>query len=93
MYYVLCTIMYYVLRNKTCAQSIDDVTLLGVMIDKKLTFEKYIDYLVLMAQYKPHALRCIRKFLTIEKAKTLCNRQLIQLCTFNMDVLWENILF
>ena len=32
--------------NLTCIQSSDDVTLLGVMIDKNLTFKKHIDNLV-----------------------------------------------
>ena len=59
--------------NSTCTQSSDDVTLLGVMIDKNLTFKKKIDNLVRKAQYKFHALRCIRKCLTIEKAKILGN--------------------
>ena len=59
--------------NLTCVQSSDDVTLLGVMIDKNLTFKKHIDNLVCKAQYKLHALRRIRKFLTIEKAKILGN--------------------
>ena len=66
------------------------MTLLGVIIDKNLTFKKHIDNLVRKAQYKLHALRRIRKFLTIEKAKILGNafyRQSIQLCTFDMDVL------
>ena len=64
----------YILKiNLTCVQSRDDVTLLGVMIDKNLTFKKHIDNLVRKAQYKLHALRCIRKFYTIEKAKILCN--------------------
>ena len=59
--------------NSTCVQYSDDVTLMSVMIDKNLTFKKYIDNLVRKAQYKRHALRCIRKFLTIEKAKILGN--------------------
>ena len=59
--------------NLTCVQSSDDVTLLGVMTDKNLTFKKHIDNLVRKAQYKLHALRRIRKFLTIEKAKILGN--------------------
>ena len=59
--------------NLTCVQSSDDVTLLGVMIDKNLTFKKHVGNLVRKAQYKLHALRRIRKFLTIEKAKILGN--------------------
>ena len=59
--------------NSICLQSSDDVTLLGVMIDKNLTFKNYVGNLVRKAQYKLHALRCIRKFLTIEKPKILGN--------------------
>ena len=65
---------------QTCVQSGDDVTFLGVITEKNLTFKKhnltfkkYIDNLVRKAQYKRHALRRIRKFLTIEKAKILGN--------------------
>ena len=59
--------------DSTCVQSNDDVTLLGVLTDKKLTFKKHVDNLVCKDQYKIHALRRIRKFLTIEKAKILAN--------------------
>ena len=59
--------------NSTCVQSSDDVTLLGGMIDKNLTFKKRIGNIVRKTQYKLHALRHIRKFLTIEKAKILGN--------------------
>ena len=64
-----------ILGDKTCYKHIlkinstsDDVTLLDVRIDKNLTFKKHIGNLV-----KLHALRRIRKFLTIEKAKILGN--------------------
>ena len=60
--------------NSTCIQSSDDVTLLGLMIDKNLFFKNiYIDDLVRKTQYKLHALRHIRKSLTTEKAKILGN--------------------
>ena len=59
--------------NSTCVQSSDDVTVLGVMIDKNLTFQKHTDNLVRKAQYELHALWRIRKCLTIEKAKILAN--------------------
>ena len=49
------------------------MTLLGVIIDKNLTFKKHIDNLVCKAQYKLHSLQRIRTFLTIEKAKILGN--------------------
>ena len=54
--------------NSTCVQSSDDIILLGVMIDKNLTFKKHVYNLVWKTQYKFHALRRIRKFLTIDKA-------------------------
>ena len=43
-----------------------------ISIDKKLTF-KHIENFCRKAQYKhkPHVLRCVRKLLTIEKAKIL----------------------
>ena len=44
----------------------DDVLLLGITIDKKLTFKEHVENLCRKAQYKLHALRRIRKFLTIE---------------------------
>ena len=59
--------------DSTCVQSSDDVTFLGVMIDKNLTFKKHIDNLIHKAQYKLHALRRRRKVLAIEKAKILGN--------------------
>ena len=59
--------------NLRCVQSSDDVTLLSVIIANSLTFKKHIDNLVRRAQYKLHALQRIRKFLTVEKAKTLGN--------------------
>ena len=49
------------------------VELLGVIIDNKLTFKDHINTLSRRASYKVHALRRIRKYLTFEKAKLLCN--------------------
>ena len=43
------------------------------MIDKNLTFKKHVGDLVRKAHYKLHALRRIRKFLAIEKAKIVGN--------------------
>ena len=64
----------HILRiNLTFAQSCDEVILLGVVIDKSLDFKKHIDNFVRKAQYKLHALRRIRKFLNVEKAKELVN--------------------
>ena len=60
-------------NNLTCFQSSEDVTLLGVIIDKSSTFKKHFENLVCKAQYKLHAQRRIWKFLTVEKAKVLGN--------------------
>ena len=46
-------------NNLTCFQSSEDVTLLGVITDKSLTFKKHVDNSVCKAQYKLHALRHI----------------------------------
>ena len=50
-----------------------EVELLGVTIDSQLKFKKHINSLCRKASYKLHALRRIRNFLTVEKAKMLAN--------------------
>ena len=42
--------------------------LLGIIIDKTLNFKKHIENLCRTAQCKLHALRRIRKYLTVDKA-------------------------
>ena len=59
--------------NLIQVEASDDVLLVGITIDKKLTFKQQIENLCRRAQYKLHALRRIKKFLTIEKAKILGN--------------------
>ena len=59
--------------NSIKVEASNDVLLLGITIDKKLTFKQHAENLCQKAQYKLHTLRCIRKFLTIEKAKMLAN--------------------
>ena len=49
----------------------DEVELLGITIDKALNFKKHIENSCCTAQYKLHALRRIRKYLTLGKAKLL----------------------
>ena len=56
----------------TIAES-DEVELIGLTIDKKLNLTKHIDKLCRNAQKKLHALRRIRKHLSLGKAKTLGN--------------------
>ena len=51
----------------------DEVELLGITIEKALNFKRDIENLCLTAQYKPHPLRRIRKYLTLYKAKLLGN--------------------
>ena len=53
--------------NLTYVQSSDAAILIGVIIDKSLTFQKHIDNFVWKVQYKFYVLRRIRKFLTVEK--------------------------
>ena len=50
----------------------DEKELLGLAIDKELNFSKHIDILCRMLN-KFHALRQIRKYLSLEKAKMLGN--------------------
>ena len=51
----------------------DEVELEGITIDKALNFKKRIENLCRTTQYKLHALRRIRKYLTLDKAKLLGN--------------------
>ena len=51
----------------------DNALLQGITIDKNLTFKRNVKNLLRKAQYKLHSLRCIRKFLTMEKVKILGN--------------------
>ena len=51
----------------------DEVELLEITIDKALNFKKHIKNLCRTAQYKLHALRRIRKYLTLDEAKLIGN--------------------
>ena len=50
-----------------------NVELLGLIIDHRLTFKDHINKLCRRANYKLHAFRRIRKYLTLEKSKLLYN--------------------
>ena len=50
-----------------------EVELLGITIDDKLSFKTHIENICRKAKYKLHALQRIRKYLSTDKAKTLCN--------------------
>ena len=59
--------------NLIKVEASDNILLLGITIDKKLTFKQHAENLSRKVQYKLHALRRIKRFLTIEKAKILGN--------------------
>ena len=68
------------LRSKYCLttgpihlKESDHVELLGITIDKHLDFKKHIESLCWNANNKLHALRRMRKYLTVEKTKLLGN--------------------
>ena len=50
-----------------------NIVLLGLTIDNRLTFKDHIHILCRRASFKLHALRKIRKHLTIDKTKLLYN--------------------
>ena len=55
--------------NNVKIKNSNEVTLLGIKIDKNLTFKKHVSELCRGASYKLHILCRIRKYLTVEKAK------------------------
>ena len=71
----------FIILGNTCShtlQTVDitiksasSVTLLGITIDSKLNFKEHISNIVKKAYYKLYALRRLRKFLALEKAKIL----------------------
>ena len=65
--------------NSIKVEACNYVLLLGITTDKKLNFKQHIENLCRKAQYNLHALRRIKKFLTIEKAKILGNAQTVSL--------------
>ena len=54
--------------NNVKIKNSNEVVLLGLKIDKNLTFKKHVRKLCIRASYKLQALRRIRKYLTAEKA-------------------------
>ena len=59
--------------NSIKVEASTDVLLLGITIDKKLTFKQHIENICRKAQYKLHASRPTRKSVTKEKVKILGN--------------------
>ena len=64
---------YNLLIDSDVIKESADVEMLGLIIDNKLSFEKYIAKLCRTASYKLHALRRIKKYFTLEKARVLGN--------------------
>ena len=54
-------------------EKFQEVGLLGITIDDKLSFKTHIENIWWEAKCKLHALQHIRKYLSTDKAKTLCN--------------------
>ena len=59
--------------NSTEIEKNKKVVLLGITIDDLLTFSEHIDNTCRTANYKLHTLQRSRKYLSLEKAKLLCN--------------------
>ena len=59
--------------NSITVKESNEVILLGIAIDNKLVFKKYIENLCRTAQHRLHALTRIRKFLALDKAIFLGN--------------------
>ena len=59
--------------NQIKVKESQKVLLLGLTIDNQLTFKDHVDMLCSTANYKLHALRRIRKYLTPVKARLLYN--------------------
>ena len=53
--------------NHIKVEESQNVVLLVLTIDNRLTFKDHVDMLCSTANYKLHALRWIRKYLTVEK--------------------------
>ena len=59
--------------NQIKVEESQKVVLLGLTIDNRLAFKNHVDMLCSTANYELHALRKIRKYLTLEKTKLLYN--------------------
>ena len=59
--------------NQIKVEESQKTVLLGLTIDNQLTFKDHVDMLCSTANYKLHALRRIRKYLTLKKTKLLYN--------------------
>ena len=55
--------------NGKIIPSSNEVKLLGITIDNQFEFKKHMEELINKASYKLHALKRIRGYLTVEKAR------------------------
>ena len=67
-----CT-QYNLLIDSNVIKESADVEMLVLIKDNKLSFEEHIKKFCQTGSYKLHALRWIRKYLTLEKARVLEN--------------------
>ena len=66
---------------------VSSVTLLVITIDSKLNFKEHFSYIVKKANYNSHALRRLRKFLTLQKAKILA-RSMVESQLVYCPLIW-----
>ena len=59
--------------NQIKVEESQKIVLLDLAIDNRLTFKDHVSMLCSPGNYKLHALRRIRKYVTLEKAKLLHN--------------------
>ena len=59
--------------NGKIIPSSNEVNLLGITIDNQLKFKKHIEVLCKKVSYKLHALRRLRGYFTVKKARILAN--------------------
>ena len=65
-------IVHFTINGKIIPCS-NEVKLLGITIDNELKFKKHIEDLCKKASYKLYALRRIRGYLTVKKARIIAN--------------------
>ena len=59
--------------NGKRSKNSEEVVLLGIFIYDNLSLKTHIENICRKAKYKLHALQLIRKYLSTDKAKTICN--------------------
>ena len=68
----------------------EEVDLIEIFMDNNLSLKTHIENICRKAKYKLHALQLMRKYLSTDKAKTICNVFMnSQLYVINLDVCRE----